>query len=222
MTITINDLITLALKDAGVLGESQTASTETIQDSLSTLNGMLALWNIQNLLSFSDTVSSLTVDGSNTYTLTNNSNNIDIYYFNSGDVINPYKLRNCTLSEFYNLTYQTGVPSYFNLERTSTGSTLRLNPNPSDGTLQVIDKSNVLSSNLTDTLPFPDSYILPIRYNLALLLCTGFNLAIPAGLTTLANTYLTTIKSTNSRIPTLKGYRNKGRYNIITDRYNNG
>ena len=46
MTIsTVGDLITLALKDSGVLGAGQTALAEDMNDALSRLNMMLGQWN---------------------------------------------------------------------------------------------------------------------------------------------------------------------------------
>lgn len=218
---TVTQIISLALKDSGVIGESQTASSETMNDALTTLNSMLALWNIQNLLSFADTSETVAISGAESYSLTNQNQDIAVYYFNGSVDSEPYSLKDLTYSEFTGLLTQSGVPNYYNIELTSTGSTLRLNPNPSSGNVKVVERNNIGSLSLTDTLNLPKSYELPIRFNLALLLCTTFGLTPSTTLIQQATNFLNTIKSTNSRIPVLKGYR-RGRFNILTNGYNNG
>lgn len=49
-TVSARSLITSAMKDAGVIGAGQTASSDDMQDAFDSLTGMLALWQIDKLL----------------------------------------------------------------------------------------------------------------------------------------------------------------------------
>lgn len=46
--MTVIELITLALKDIGVIGTGQTASAEDVNDSLTALNQLIEEWNLQD------------------------------------------------------------------------------------------------------------------------------------------------------------------------------
>lgn len=211
---TSSDIIQLALKDAGIIGESQTASSDTFNDSLNTLNSMLALWNVQNLISYADIGVNVTLTGADSYAISLNNDAIDVYYYIG---TTPILLNRKTNSEFNSKIRIGGTPLDYNQEINSSGSTLMLNPNPTSGTLKIIGRNEIPTLALTDTIALPASYILPIRLNLAVLLCTTFGLTPPDILIIQANNTLNTLKSINSRIPQLK-VQNTGRYNILTNR----
>lgn len=50
ITLPVRLLVTMAMKDAGVIGAGQTASSDDMQDAFDSLVGMLALWQIDKLL----------------------------------------------------------------------------------------------------------------------------------------------------------------------------
>jgi hypothetical protein len=66
---TFGDLITLSLKNAGIIGVGQTASAEDINDAAKMLNAMLGQWQRRRYLVYHLVEQSISCTGAQSYTL---------------------------------------------------------------------------------------------------------------------------------------------------------
>jgi hypothetical protein len=82
---TAANIITLSLKDIGVLDENETPSSALMSDCLATLNQMLALWSLENVYIYAKQTISFPVTGAQSYTIGSGGN--ILWYINntSGD-----------------------------------------------------------------------------------------------------------------------------------------
>jgi hypothetical protein len=194
------ELITLALKDAGVIGEGQIPSSETVNDALTTLTDMLEVWQIDGVTPFAEVVTSLPVTGASSYSITTPFDLEFVTY--SSDNVNKYPLEEVTLEEFTNLTNNStgGIPSKYTYSVGATSGTLKVYPNPSSGYLlygATTTLANALA--LTTTVSVPKAYNQAIRFNLAVLLGTTFGVAIRQDTIMLAEQTLKIIRRANNK-----------------------
>lgn len=66
---TAQDLVSFALRAAGVIGVGQTALAEDNRDAFTTLNGMIAMWNRKRWLLFHTTDNALQMTGAQSYSV---------------------------------------------------------------------------------------------------------------------------------------------------------
>jgi len=195
---TANNIITLALKDCGVVGEGETPSSETINDALTTLVGMLDLWQVDGLIPFAEVLQNLTVNGAASYNLTIPYGVQFIVYTPDGSA--KYPLRDITLEEFSSLSFPltTGIPTRYTYSVGATSGTLKLYPNPSSGTIQYGVTTDLTTAlGLTVDVPVPKAYVQAIRFNLAVLLATTFGVAARPDIAAIASASLGILKRAN-------------------------
>lgn len=220
------ELITLALKDAGVIGEGQTASSDTVNDSLTTLTDMLSHWEITGNVIFGEQILQIPCTNSTSYTIgiTGNYNTDKVPYkinfaqYDIDDV--KYPLRFITYAQYNNDTYifDTGYPTLYSYNLSYPNSTAYINSKPSSGFLELgvtAPLSTLLT--LTSDIQIPSQYNQAIRFNLAAILATTFGVPIRADIVALAATSLNSIKRINNKINKLFSnhpYRNKN-FNVL-------
>ena len=208
---TVAEIISLTLRDVGVLGEGQTASADTIGDSLTTLGQMLGLWQVDGLYVYAQKEVVATLTGATSYTIGTGGDigsvrpvKVDAAYWRTNgedypvEVIQSYQdyalIGNKTLSGAAPcaLCY---VPSY-------PLGTLHVYPNGSDGALHLIMRTDLPAlSELTDTLVIPPEYHAAIRYSLAEFLSTTFQTPLRPDIAAMATRARKIIKRNNVNIP---------------------
>jgi hypothetical protein len=225
---TVLQVITHALKDANVLGEGESASADVAQDALATLNQMLALWQIDNLFVYAQQDTSFSPTGAVSYTVGTGANvnmarpaRIDGLYWRSGTLDDPITLLD-TFEQYEAIAQKTqaGEPLYAFYLPSYPYGTLYLTPQPSTGSVHLITQANLPAENaIADTLTLPPAYVLPIRANLAVLLCGTYGAPVRPSVAAAAVNGLRMLKRSNLRVQPLgmpAGIPGGSRPNIIS------
>jgi hypothetical protein len=210
---TVSTIVDQALKDANVIGQDDAADSTTSTYAFDTLNQMLANWQVENVWVMGQQVVSFTPTGAVSYTVgsgadvnTTRPEKIDAIYWRSGDVDYPVRLID-TFEQYQSIPEKTeaGEPLYaFYLPSSYTTGTLFLYPQPSSGSIRLITQLRLPQpSLLADTLQLPPEYMLPVRTNLAVLLCGLYGRPVHPELKSTAISSLRALKRNNLRIQPL-------------------
>lgn len=223
---TVTEVITQALKDAAVIGEGETASAETMTDSFSTFNQMMAQWQENGMNVYAQVTTSFTPTGAISYSVGTGGDvaitrpeKIDFIYWRSSGVDIPIQLLS-TYEEYLAITNKTQVGNAcygFYLPSYPLG-TLYLYPQPNSGSVFITNTVALpIFTSITDTIVLPAKYILPIRFSLAELFSVTFQTVISPAVSTMANRYRVSLRKSNTRVPTLQMPAfTIGRFNINT------
>lgn len=206
------DILNLALRDVGVIGEGQTASAETTNDALTTLNQMIGQWNAQKIAVLAQKEVSFAATGAQTYTIgvggavnTALPVKVDAALWRDGEV--DYHLEVIESFEDYQeigIKELSGVPAAIHFQRTFPLGLLYVYPQPSTGSIY-LTVSVPLSSYATvaDTLTVPSEYELAFRFSLAELLAITFSTPLRPDVAMQAAKARRIMKRNNVRIPQL-------------------
>lgn len=209
---TVADILNLALKDANVIGEGETASAETTQDALSTFNQMLGLWQADGLSVYAQQETSFNATGAQTYAIGSGATvdatrpiEIESAFYRSGGIDYPIQILN-NFEEFQGIPSKTqdGMPYAMFYRPSYPSGAIYLYPQPSSGTVHLttlIDLPEYTSTANELTLPRP--YELPVRSNLAVLLSDMMGTVLRQGVARLAISSKKLIQRKNVRIPQL-------------------
>ena len=207
---TVAEIISLALRDVGVLGEGQTASADVIGDSLTTLGQMLGLWQADKLYVYAQKEVIATLTGAAYYSIGADATinaarpvKIDAAFWRSNGV--DYQVDVFASFEDYARIGSKAsgtqpcaicyVPSY------PTG-TLYVYPSGATGELHIITRTDLPTlSELTDTLVIPPEYHAAIRFSLGEYLSTTFQTPLRPDIPALASRARKIIKRNNVSIP---------------------
>ena len=169
------DLITLSLKDIGVLGESETPSAEMAADSLTTLNQMLAMWQVDNLYIYAQTATTFAPSGALSYTVGTTGTvaidrpaSIDAAYYNDGSTDREIELLP-TFEEYQRISSKTqdGTPRFAYYQPSYPLGVLYLYPQPASGTVKLLSKVKLPTYSATaDALTIPPELEMAVRYSL--------------------------------------------------------
>lgn len=172
-------LVTRALKINGVLGESETPSTEQANDGLEALNDMLASWSIKR--SFIYTIESETfnlVSGTATYTIgpsgtfnTVRPNKIDSLVVNLGQTAFPLtELTPAAYAGISNKTVNSSIPEYYYIDNDFPLATIHLFGVPQAGLTIDVNYWKPLTTfaDLATVYTLPPGYNRAISYNLSM------------------------------------------------------
>lgn len=209
---TAADVIEWALKDAGIIGEGDTPSSETTDDAFDLLNQMLALWQVENLNVYAQQENSFSPTGATTYTVGSGGavnitrpEKIDLAFWRYGDLDYPLTVLE-TFEQYESIAQKTqaGEPLLVFYRPSYPLGTLYVYPQPSTGAIHLVAQVRfpTLSSTAT-TITLPPEYILPIRSNLAVMLCATFQVPAPQQLVKLAQTTKMAMQKNNLRIEPL-------------------
>ena len=209
---TVAEIISLALRDVGVLGEGQTASGDTMSDALTTLGQMLGLWQADKLYIYAQKEVVATLSGAASYTIGAGGNinasrpvKIDAAFWRSNgqdyevEVFQSYedyaRLGNKLLAGGAAPCALCYVPDY-------PLGTVHVYPNGTSGALHLITRTDLPAlSQLTDTLVIPPEYHAAIRFSLAEYLSTTFQTPLRPDIPALAGRARKIIKRNNVRVP---------------------
>ena len=211
------EVITLALKDVGVIADGETASPGIAADAFATLQHMLAMWQIDGLYVYANLDQLFYPTGAQIYTVgvggTANITRPERITFafwrdiEPGGIDYPITLVNTFKEYRIGITQKilAGQPEVAFYDATYPLGTLYVYPQPSTGSIHLgsLVRLPALSTS-ADTLTLPAEYIMPIRFSLAELLAATFNSPINAGIPEMARRYRTMLKRNNVRIPELQ------------------
>lgn len=178
---TAADIIKLALKDIGVLGEAESASAYLVADGLTTLNQMLAEWQLTGVNVFAQQDITKVVTGALSYTIGLSGADItatpptkiraaflrvsDIDY--TIDLLDTFEEYNAIIQKTLSGSYPEAL--YYNAD--DPKGVIYLYPQPTTGTLHLItDVVFPTYTSSADSLSFPTAYELAIRFSLGELL----------------------------------------------------
>lgn len=235
---TARDIITLALKNAGVLGVGQTASAEDMNDSFTLMNDMLAQWQLKRWLIWHLLDLSCVSTGAQTYSIGPGQtinygarpNRLEAAYLRQIVQSQPNQVdypvillesredySNIALKQlqsfasyaFYDSTYPFGTIYFWPL------------PNANIYEIHVLVKE-VLNqfANLNSVVNLPLEYKPCIHYNLARRLRSAYRLPPDPEITALAKDALNVIRGANTQIPRLRmpaDVTRPGIYNYFSD-----
>jgi len=185
MSETAQTLIKAALRSINAIATGETPTAAEMADGLEALKMLLRSWSSENIMVYSISQDTLTMDGSSSYTIGSGGD---------CDTTWPEQIKGAVVDTDYNLDI-IGEAQYRSLARSNLGSTagyLWYNPEyplgllypwPTGGSSMVIDSLKALSdpSTLTTSVAFPTSYDAAIKFNLALELAPEYGKE-PSGL----------------------------------------
>lgn len=235
---TARDIITLALKDSGVIGVGQTPSAEDINDNLLRLNMMLAEWNRKRWIVWNLVATGITSTGAQSYTVGpggdfniprpsgiedaymrllnppgNNQVDYDLDVIEAREDYDEITLKSLVSWPsycFYDSGYPIGSVYFWPI------------PQPNQFELFIVTKTNFPAiTNLSAPLVFPPEYMPAILYNLAARMRPAYQLPPDPTVIALAGDTLNTIRNSNAQVSRLdmpQGLGRGMRYNIYSDR----
>jgi|APLak6261659701_1056019.scaffolds.fasta_scaffold02507_2 hypothetical protein len=227
---TAADIIKLALKDCGVLDETEEPSAALMSDALTTLNQMLALWSVQKLFVYAQIDTTKAATGSSTYTIgvggdfnTRQPSRIDYAFLRENNIDYPIDILN-NFEEYQEISVK-GVsgtwPEVLYFNPTNSLGIIYFYPQPISGTIHLISSIQLPSyTSHADAINIPGEYEIAIRFSLAEILhqMMGANDSRP-GLSALANKARMVIRRMNVKIKKLDlgGNGSRGYLPIIGD-----
>jgi hypothetical protein len=235
---TFNDLITLALKNAGIIGVGQTAGASDMTDAAQMLNAMLGQWQRRRYLVYHLVEQSATATGAQSYSLgpggdfSMSSRPAEINYAFARQVIdsNPnqidYPLAILPARETYaNVAMKSlqAFPQWCWYDAAYPLGQIFVYPVITSQFTIYIGYAEILQtvSSLSDTINLPPEYAQALLYNLAVMLAGAYQLQPNPVVVGLAKAALETMRTVNAQIPQMKMPRllNGGaRWNVFSDR----
>ena len=238
-TYTALDIITLAYKDAGVLGVGQTLLAEDVNDALTRLNMMIAQWRMKRWLVWHLIDVSVVSTGAEFYTVgpggdinvPTRPDKIESAYFRmlpgaSGTQAVDYPLQILFSMEDYARITLKQLVSFSQCIFYDSGWPLgKIYPWPLPQAnlyeVHILLKDTLTEfNNLTSPFIFPPEYLAAIHYNLVVRTRASYRLPPDPSYEGLAADALQTIRSANAQIPSLVMPDNLVRpsvYNIYSD-----
>jgi len=236
---TARELITASLKDAGVVGVGQTASSEDANDSLIRLNAMMAQWSRRRWLVYHLIDQVFPATGALSYSIGNGGDisttrpdQIEAAFFRQtagapGNQVD-YQLHILHSREDYNRIALKAMNSFPQCLFYDSGFPLGnvfIWPVPSNlYEIHLSLKSSLQSFPTLDTaILLPPEYEEALRLNLTIRIRIAYQLPPDQQLIALAKVALNTIKNSNAQIPNLRMPSDLtagsagSRYNIFSD-----
>jgi hypothetical protein len=241
-----SDVVTQALKKAGILGIGRVASPEDSQDALADLNDMLAEWNTQRWmiwhlldLGFTSTgqTTPYTVGPAGNFNVARRPDRIESAYLrqfvSTGLNVDTQIQILPSYEEYSQITLKslTSFPLYGFLDSSWPLGNFYIYPWPNAARYGVhIQLKDVLPiiALPTDLSTIPDHYVSAMKFNLARRLrqAYGKGLTPDTELNNAARNSLDVVKQSNIQIPELQMPRSlitmSSGYNIFSDSFGNG
>lgn len=235
---TFGDLITLALKNAGVLGLGQTANSEDMTDACALMNDMIAQWQQRRYLVYRLVEQSVPCNGSQSYSIGPGG---DISVTQRPAAINAafarqtvnnvpnqidYPLAILPSRETYSQIAMKSLQSFpewcWYDAATPLGQLFVYPVITNQFTLHVVFREQLQTAvSLTDEITLPAEYKMAIQYNLAVLLAPAYGLPVNPDVKRQAKASLETMRTINAQVPQMNMptvLRSGVRYNIFSDR----
>lgn len=215
------DIIRLAMKDAGILGVGQTLLAEDANDALVTLNAMIAQWRRKRWLIYVLETNSIVSTGATSYSvgpggdidISPRPDRLESAFFRQTVQSQPnqidYPLEIIPSRETYNriaLKQLQSFPSYIYYQSDWPIGAIFPWPVPQANIYSVFitTKKNLsYFDDLTSLFEFPDEYFNAMRYLLGQRLAIQYNAEPNPGLVAVAKESLNILRMANTQIATL-------------------
>lgn len=223
MASTAADIITLSLKDIGVLDESETPSAALLADSLTTLNQMLAQWQVSENYVYAQQDVTFNPTGAESYTIgTGGTINvaappqIDYAFLRVSDVDYPIEILNTFEAYQLGITYKpvTTYPEVLYYNPSYSLGKIYLYPRPNTGTMHLgMTVALPIYTAAANAINIPPEYELAIRYSLSELLASMTGTILRPDIAAIAQRARRIVKRNNFRLNELDtGFRPGGRH----------
>ena len=210
--MTVSDLLALCLKDIGVTGEGQTASAEAINDSFTTLQQMIAMWQADSAYVYALQDNLVAANGTTKYTIGPGGDFsitrpavVQQCYWRSGTA--DFTVQMLTSFDDYEricVKAVNSVPSVAYYMPTMPLGTLYVYPYPTTGELHIVTPVDLPSlATIGDTISIPPEYQMAIRYSLLEHLALVFSVPLRSDIPALAANARRIMKRNNVRVPIL-------------------
>ena len=224
MAITVSQLLNLAMKDAGIIGQGQPATGEDINDALTLANFMLAEWQVQRWYIWHLAEYAFTATGAQSYTVGPGGNLAVPYIPNTIDdafvrqLISAapnqvdFPLKIITAREDYDriaLKQLTSFPRYafYDYDNEAGFGYLYPWPVPQAGLYEVhiLVKAQLTQfASLTQSITLPPQYQSALHYNLAKRFAAHWKVPLDMATEKLAKNSIEVVKGGNVQMPTLQ------------------
>lgn len=235
---TFQDLITMALKNAGIIGQGQTASAEDANTACAMMNDMIAQWQQRRYLVFHLIEQEVPANGSQSYSIGPGG---DISVAQRPAAINAAFARQTISATPNQIDYPLSIlparetysqiamkslqsfPQWCWYDAATPLGYLFVYPVITDQfTLHVVFREQLQTAvSLSDTITLPAEYREAIMYNLAIRLAGAYGTPLSPVIVPLAKAALETMRTVNAQVPQMRMPRvlNGGaHYNIFSDR----
>jgi len=234
---TFLDIITLALKNSGVIGLGQTPSAEDMNDACAMMNDMIAQWQQRRYLVYHLVEQSVPCNGSQSYSIGPGG---DISVVQRPAAINAafarqtinampnqidYPLSILPSRETYSQIAMKSLqsfPQWCWYDAATPLAQLFVYPVITNQfTLHVVFREQLQQAvSLTDQITLPAEYKEALLYNLAVRLSAAYSSPLNPVVPALAKAALETMRTVNAQVPRMNmpvGLINPPRYNILSD-----
>ena len=229
---TARNLVTDALRTAGAIDAIETPSAEETAHALNELNNMVAQFDLDNLVPYSQVVTTGTLTSAKALYSNGEGADIDIvrpneivtFAIDVGSVYRP-------LQKFTPVAYDNeslsvgegGLPSIYTYRTSFPNGTLEVHPKPmSDYPYKMTTRFKSVDYGLNDQIQLPSGYYPMYQYNLAKLLLIHYpNPEKFAIVAQEADTMLSRIKRQNNKVNKMKNDYSGGGglWDVRTDGY---
>lgn len=217
---TAAELIALALLDAGIIGQGQTASAEDTTNARLRLNMMISQWSRKRWLVYRLATYSVTATGATYYTL-GSGGNIDAPRTDRLEsafvrLVNPpapnqvdYPLELLQSREDYNriaLKQLVSFPAYVFYEPSYPLGKVYPWPVPTSGLYEIFVTTKLVLDQITSlatAINLPDEYVPALHYNLVVRLRSAYQRPIDPVANTMAKEALNVLRGSNAQVPRL-------------------
>jgi hypothetical protein len=210
---TVTSIVKLSLKDSGVIYGTETPTDSEMQDALSTLNQMMAMWRTQSLAVYCQKQETITVTSAASYSIGPAGDlnierpvNIDAMYWRLNGVDTPL-IPLHSFEDYQDIQVKTleGTPNAFYYRPASPQGQLFVWPIPNAGSLVLTMRIPMpVYTTIQDDIDLPPEYEGAIRWNLAAQLCSTFGMPITAEIERYAKQYKRALKITNTQLKTMR------------------
>jgi hypothetical protein len=224
MSVTVSQLLNLALKDAGVVGQGQPATGEDINDAFTLANFMLSEWAVQRWFIWHLVEYYIQSTGQQSYTVGPTGNIVTPYVPNTIDdaflrqIISAapnqvdFPLKIITAREDYDriaLKQLGSFARYAFYDYSAENGTGTLYPWPvplaSIYEIHILIKAQLANfTGLTQTITLPAQYQSALHYNLAKRFRAHWDLPESEATNKLARSTINVVKGANLQVPTLQ------------------
>lgn len=235
---TFQDMITLALKNAGVIGQGQQAGAEDANTACSMMNDMIAQWQQRRYLVYHLVEQNVVCNGAQSYSIGPGG---DISVAQRPAAINAAFARQTITATPNQIDYPIRIlPSREDYSRVAMKSLqsfpqwcwydaatplglLYVYPVMTNQFTLFVNFREQLQTAvaLTDVITLPAEYREAIMLNLAIRLCAAYGMPVHPALAPLAKAALETMRTINAQVPTMRLPRvlrgGGSRYNIYSD-----
>lgn len=233
---TFNDLISLALRNAGVVGVGQSANAQDITDCAKLLNSMIGIWQRNRYLIYHLVEQGVACNGSQSYSVgpggdfSVSPRPADIKYAfalqqNTTSLPIRYPVRLLPSREDYaliQLPTLNSFPQWAWYDAAMPFGQLYVYPVISNQFSLFIGYPEILQSvtSLTDKIIMPPEYIEALLYNLAMVIAGAYQLTPSAVVAGRAIAALETLRTVNAQVPMMtmpRMLRGASKYNVFSD-----